>query len=117
VNVHLGLLARGRRWQLRELTGHIRTLVPEGAPLVIAGDFNDWRKEASDGMSTELGMVEVFEATRCHPARSFPTRMPMFRLDRIYVRGFEVRHAHVHHGQAWARLSDHAPLSATLILG
>jgi endonuclease/exonuclease/phosphatase family metal-dependent hydrolase len=117
VNVHLGLLARGRRWQLRELTGHIRTLVPEGAPLVIAGDFNDWRKEASDGMSTELGMVEVFEATRGHPARSFPTRMPMFRLDRIYVRGFEVRHAHVHHGQAWARLSDHAPLSATLILG
>jgi endonuclease/exonuclease/phosphatase family metal-dependent hydrolase len=41
----------------------------------------------------------------------------MFRLDRIYVRGFAVRHAHVHHGQAWARLSDHAPLSATLTLG
>ena len=45
VNVHLGLLARGRRWQLRELTSHIRSLVPAGAPLVIAGDFNDWRKE------------------------------------------------------------------------
>ncbi len=117
VNVHLGLLARGRRWQLRELVGHIRSLVPAAAPLVIAGDFNDWRKEASDGMIADLGMIEVFEATRGHPARSFPTRMPVFRLDRIYVRGFAVRHAHVHHGQAWARLSDHAPLSATLTLG
>jgi len=117
VNVHLGLLAPGRRRQLRDLTAHIRALVPPAAPLVIAGDFNDWRKEASDGMISDLGMVEVFEATRGHPARSFPTRMPMFRLDRIYVRGFEVRHAHVHHGRAWARLSDHAPLSATLRLG
>lgn len=117
VNVHLGLFARGRRWQLKTLCEHIRNLVPPSAPLVIAGDFNDWRKEASDAMVCELGMVEVFEVMRGHPARSFPTRMPVFRLDRIYVRGFEVRHAHVHHGQAWARLSDHAPLSATLTLG
>ncbi|MBC7782155.1 MAG: endonuclease/exonuclease/phosphatase family protein [Proteobacteria bacterium] len=114
VNVHLGLLARGRRWQLKALCNHIRELVPEGAPLVIAGDFNDWRKEASEDLVGALGVSEVFEVTRGHPARSFPTRMPLFRLDRIYVRGFEVRHAHVHHGRDWARLSDHAPLSATL---
>jgi endonuclease/exonuclease/phosphatase family metal-dependent hydrolase len=117
VNVHLGLLARGRRWQLKELCNHIQTLVPPEAPLVIAGDFNDWRKEASEDLVGALGMVEVFEVTRGRPARSFPTRMPLFRLDRIYVRGFEVRHAHVHHGRAWAQLSDHAPLSATLTLG
>jgi len=117
VNVHLGLLARGRRLQVKTLCEHIKTLVPPGSPLVIAGDFNDWRKEASDSLVTDLGMAEVFEVTRGHPARSFPTRMPVFTLDRIYVRGFEVRHAHVHHGRAWARLSDHAPLSATLTRG
>jgi endonuclease/exonuclease/phosphatase family metal-dependent hydrolase len=82
-------------------------------PVLVPEDFSNINIERG----TELGMVEVFEATRGHPARSFQSRMPMFRLDRIYVRGFEVRHAHVHHGQAWARLSDHAPLSATLILG
>jgi endonuclease/exonuclease/phosphatase family metal-dependent hydrolase len=40
----------------------------------------------------------------------------MLRLDRIYVRGFRVRHTHVHHGPMWRRLSDHAALSAHLQL-
>jgi endonuclease/exonuclease/phosphatase family metal-dependent hydrolase len=38
------------------------------------------------------------------------------RLDRIYVRGFEVETAEVLHGAQWARLSDHAPIVATLRL-
>ena len=117
VNVHLALLAHGRRIQVKTLCDHIRALVPNSAPLVIAGDFNDWRREASNAIVTELGMIEAFEVTRGRPARSFPTRMPVFTLDRIYVRGFVVRHAHVHHGRAWARLSDHAPLSATITRG
>jgi endonuclease/exonuclease/phosphatase family metal-dependent hydrolase len=40
--------------------------------------------------------------------------LPLMTLDRIYVRGFQVRNAHVHHGRAWARISDHAALTATL---
>jgi endonuclease/exonuclease/phosphatase family metal-dependent hydrolase len=42
--------------------------------------------------------------------------LPFFRLDRIYVRGFKVESAQVLHGPMWARLSDHAPLVATLNL-
>jgi endonuclease/exonuclease/phosphatase family metal-dependent hydrolase len=38
----------------------------------------------------------------------------MLHLDRIYVRGFRVKLAHVHRGQDWARISDHAALSALL---
>jgi endonuclease/exonuclease/phosphatase family metal-dependent hydrolase len=40
--------------------------------------------------------------------------MPMFRLDRIYVRGFDIRRTEVHHGQPWSAISDHAALSAHL---
>ena len=40
--------------------------------------------------------------------------LPLLQLDRIYVRGFSVRDARVHHGHPWARISDHAALSATL---
>ena len=40
--------------------------------------------------------------------------MPMFALDRIYVRGFNVASAKVLHGQHWRRLSDHAALMAQL---
>ena len=42
--------------------------------------------------------------------------LPFLRLDRIYVRGFTVESAEVLHGALWARLSDHAPIVATLRL-
>jgi endonuclease/exonuclease/phosphatase family metal-dependent hydrolase len=50
------------------------------------------------------------------PARTFPAALPFFRLDRIYVRGFHVEAAQVLHGPAWAKLSDHSPIVATLQL-
>ena len=60
---------------------------PTDAPLIIAGDFNDWRHKANRLLVDELGVVEVFEAVRGRPARTFPSVMPVFRLDRIYARG------------------------------
>jgi endonuclease/exonuclease/phosphatase family metal-dependent hydrolase len=38
----------------------------------------------------------------------------MLRLDRIYTRGFSIERAEVHLGEPWARISDHAALSAHL---
>ena len=114
VCVHLGLFARGRRRQVQAVCERIESLVPHGAPLVLAGDFNDWRREASDPLS-DLGVMEVFELTRGRPARTFPARLPLLRLDRIYIRGFDVRHAHVHRVAGWAVASDHAALTASLI--
>ena len=52
--------------------------------------------------------------THGRPARSFPAVFPLFTLDRIYVRGFQVEAAQVLHGSRWRRLSDHAPLIAQL---
>lgn len=115
VCVHLGLFARGRTRQLRALERRIREMVPQDAPLVIAGDFNDWQGRASRILVDSLELREVFELTRGRAARSFPSALPLFRLDRIYVRGFHVKHAHVHHGPPWSRISDHAALSATMI--
>ncbi len=57
--------------------------------------------------------VSVFDA-RERPARSFPSTLPVLRLDRIYVRGFAVDKAEVHYGQPWSRISDHAALTAQL---
>jgi endonuclease/exonuclease/phosphatase family metal-dependent hydrolase len=48
-------------------------------------------------------------------ARTFPAVFPFMSLDRIYTRGFRVFSAHVHHGRQWARISDHAALTATLL--
>ena len=49
------------------------------------------------------------------PPKSFPSSLPVLRLDRIYVRGFAVESAQVHFGLPWSRISDHAALSAQLV--
>jgi endonuclease/exonuclease/phosphatase family metal-dependent hydrolase len=117
VCVHLSLLGRSRRLQLDALANRIETLVPHDAPLLIAGDFNDWRNQAHDELSQRLGMVEAFANQQRQPPRSFPAMLPLFRLDRIYVRGFRVQAAEVLSGRAWSRITDHAALSAKLITG
>jgi len=113
LNVHLGLFERGRQWQIRALVERIKATVPMDAPLVIAGDFNDWRRKADRALTEALGVVEVFEDVRGRPARTFPSVLPMFRLDRIYARGLEIVDAHVHYASPGNRMSDHAALAAT----
>jgi endonuclease/exonuclease/phosphatase family metal-dependent hydrolase len=116
MNVHLGLFERGRQWQVRALVERIRATVPKEAPLVIAGDFNDWRHKANRALVEELNVVEVFEAVKGRAARTFPSVMPVFSLDRIYARGLKVVEAHVHCAFPAAKISDHAALAATFEL-
>ena len=114
INVHLGLWARSRRFQLEWMAERIKAAVPKGAPLVVAGDFNDWQKKASDYLAHELQLYEVFERHEGRLARSYPAQMPIFTLDRIYVRGLEVDGVQRQTGAPWSRLSDHVALAATL---
>ena len=116
----------------------MRESAPDGEPVIIAGDFNDWRNTLSAELRNALGVVEAFDElgtnasldgimrtlrrkasmkATINPARTFPSALPFFRLDRIYVRGFKVESAEVMHGSLWAKLSDHAPIVASLTLG
>ena len=114
INVHLGLWARSRRFQLEWLAERIRASVPKKGPLIVAGDFNDWQRRASDYLKAELGLYEVFERAEGRLARSYPAQMPIFTLDRIYVRDLNVDAVQRHVGAQWSRLSDHVALAATL---
>ncbi|MES2637082.1 MAG: endonuclease/exonuclease/phosphatase family protein, partial [Pseudomonadota bacterium] len=44
--LHLGLFAHWRHQQLVSVAEYIETHIPAGAPLIIAGDFNDWSTAA-----------------------------------------------------------------------
>ena len=132
--VHLGLFAGSRKRQTDALVEAVSSSAPPGAPVIIAGDFNDWHNKLSDTLRTGLGVTEVFDANlskrgfgtylrllagrgpKIQPARTFPAAMPFLQLDRIYVRGFKVASAKVMHGILWSRLSDHAPIVAELEL-
>jgi len=105
-----------RRWQVHALCERILDEVPMHEPLIIAGDFNDWRRKADRTLQEELGVVEVFEIARGRPARTFPAVLPVFRLDRIYARGLRIVGTAVHYAYPLAKLSDHAALAATFEL-
>lgn len=113
--VHLGLRERHRREQLRRLCALVSREVPDGAPLFVAGDFNDWRLHA-DRRLRDYGLREAFIETHGSLARSFPARWPLLRLDRIYYRNATVSQPQVLASAPWSRLSDHAALSAELRL-
>lgn len=112
--VHLGLFKRWRNQQLIALKSRISDLIPTDAPLIVAGDFNDWGAHAGHMLAESLQLREVFEHTSGRPARSFPSVLPILRLDRIYTRGFHIQHAETHYDTAFKRVSDHAALSATM---
>lgn len=118
VCVHLSLFARSRRRQMDALVQYLDDIAGGDSPLIIAGDFNDWRNEASERLARRLDLDEVFAGAggdACPPGRSFPAKLPLLRLDRIYVRGLSVASAFVHSGSPWSRISDHAALSAHLL--
>ncbi|WP_028535753.1 endonuclease/exonuclease/phosphatase family protein [Paludibacterium yongneupense] len=112
---HFNLLGRDRSKQYQALTAYLTHASDAGIPLILAGDFNDWRVQASDQLARDLGLNEVFLMLHGEHALSFPARMPFLPLDRIYVRGLKPLRAEVLHGAPWARLSDHLPLVASLL--
>jgi endonuclease/exonuclease/phosphatase family metal-dependent hydrolase len=114
VCVHLSLFGYSRRRQMAALAEQLFSIIGDDEPLIIAGDFNDWTNRAGQHLAARLGLTEVFSRQQGVPVRSFPAVLPMFRLDRIYVRGFRVQRTEVHHGQPWSAISDHAALSAHL---
>jgi len=114
VCVHLSLHQGGRNRQLEAISGRLKELASRDAPIIVAGDFNDWRHRATSILERQLGMTEVSVAHSGRAPRTYPSILPLFRLDRIYVRGFEVATSRVHSGRPWSMLSDHLAVSAEL---
>ncbi len=114
--VHLGLAEAHRQQQLDLLCKITHTEVPAAAPLIVAGDFNDWRRRANDILLREAGLREIFVSAYGEPAKTFPAIFPVLSLDRIYVRNCSVHLPVVLPRRPWSHLSDHAPLVAEIHL-
>jgi len=112
--VHLGLSGMARRKQLQVIGEFVDKEVPHDAPLVVAGDTNDWTGLPTRTFCKQLGLDDAYKTVNGAPAKSFPAFRPMLPLDRIFVRGFAVDAAHVYSDGKWAELSDHAALLADI---
>lgn len=110
--LHLGLLEFERRRQVKQLCDEVERYVPDNAPLIIAGDFNDWRLQSHHLLISRLGMREAFCELVGQPARSYPAPLPLLAMDRIYFRNLTLVDAQVLNGFPWNQLSDHCALYA-----
>jgi endonuclease/exonuclease/phosphatase family metal-dependent hydrolase len=107
---HFALFESGREAQCDRLCERIYSHVPADAPLIIAGDFNDWRERISLTFKEKLGLEEVFLSEHGQHATTFPVWFPILKLDRVYCRGLKVTDSVCLSGGPWKTLSDHAAL-------
>ena len=114
VNVHLGLNRWQRRTQMRRIAELLEERARQGDPVVLAGDFNDWRRELDSYIVGELGFDNAHGRYAPEAARTWHPRRPVFSLDRIYTRNLTVTAAKRLDGEPWSHLSDHLPLVAEL---
>jgi endonuclease/exonuclease/phosphatase family metal-dependent hydrolase len=113
VVAHFGLIHASRVRQVERLAEFIHAEVPADAPMFVAGDFNDWG-ERLDALMHAAGLRRA-RSGATNP-RTFPSRVPVFALDRVYVRGLRCTATQVPRGTAWARMSDHLPLLVELTI-
>lgn len=107
VVIHLGLLRASRVRQVQQLVQFVEREIPPDAPLLVAGDFNDWGTTVQQALS-KTGL-EAFQEKR---VATFPSRLPLVQLDYVYARGLKPVSVEVPRGPIWARMSDHLPLIA-----
>lgn len=104
VGVHLSLIRGTRAKQIKALQNHAAR---HHGPLVIAGDFNEWR----------VGTVPP-GATMITPGKSFHSARPVAALDRFFTFGpVEVLSSSVHHSPNAKRASDHLPIVMDFRIG
>lgn len=107
--VHLGLIHISRIRQVEMIREFVRDEIPSAEPVVIAGDFNDWGAQTS-AIFHASGFREFADGNYF----TYPSRLPIVQLDRIFVRGLKPTALFVPKGRVWWRMSDHLPLIAEL---
>lgn len=105
---HLGLPPAERRYQVKKLLLLIKE-TPIQERVVVLGDINEWLP-----LGRPLRWMHALLG-RSPAERSFPSRWPLFALDRVWVRP---RHALLafgaHRSALAAQASDHLPVKAVI---
>lgn len=84
--------------------------------MIIAGDFNDWKLRGNRTLRLQRDLHEAFERHHGLLARTYPARLPLLALDRIYLRNAESHAPRILGHKPWTHLSDHLPLAVEVRL-
>jgi len=104
-NLHLDLTQRGRRKQILKIKEMLKSHTPRDQ-IIIAGDFNDWNVEINLSFE-KMGFKEAGKVTSGHSFKTFPSLLPLLRLDRVYFKNLNLVDSLVLSGN---KFSDHLPI-------
>ena len=108
---HLGLRPRERRFQVERMLRLLHDL-PIDLPVVVLGDINEWLPLGRP-LRWLHGVLGYAPAQR-----TFPAWLPLFALDRVWVRPRHTLLAFAAHRTPAARqASDHLPVKAIIVPG
>ena len=112
IAAHLGLLRRSRAHQVRALVSAAET--KDGRPTLLMGDLNEWRV----GQRSSLRALEPAFGPLDATVASFPSRFPLWSLDRILANPHSaVSRIEIHDTPLARAASDHLPIKAVIRLG
>ncbi len=107
IGAHFGLLRHSRRLQADALSGFVSSR--REIPTVLMGDLNEWRLGRGSSLR---GLAPLFCDVPA-PVASFPSRLPLFALDRIVSDRAGLIGWYGAHDSALSRVaSDHLPVKA-----
>ncbi len=111
VNTHLSLVPHEQRMQAAALVGaHWLGHADCADPAILLGDFNATPQHAAYRRAAER-MRDAQVASRRRRRPTFPSRLPMLRIDHVFVSpSVAVTGAHAPGGQLMRAASDHLPL-------
>lgn len=101
---HLSLAPWERIEEVRNLCRLVDTIEHGPMPVVLCGDFNEWRRRSK--------MIRHIDArmTQLHCRGSFPSIFPVLRLDRVWIDERLTGQAQTYNVPDMRMLSDHLPI-------
>lgn len=115
MNTHLSIQFRERLMQIEQLMGAEWLAKADGAlPLVVCGDLNASRFSPVY-RRLRRDLVDVQRANGSRAAATFPSRLPLFRIDHLFTtKNIGVSRCEVRRDALSTVASDHLPLLAEL---
>lgn len=111
IAAHLGLLKRSREQQAESILTALQDA--ETLPTLLIGDLNEWRVGKRSSLASLMPVFNHIETA----VPSFPSRFPIFALDRVLGTPHNLVTAVEVHNTPLARMaSDHLPIKAHLDL-
>lgn len=112
LNTHINLLESQRLKQMRMVQDYTNNHIDKLDPMLFVGDFNDWTKNVAKLAMKDFGLKEIFHELYGKFPATFPSRLPILSLDRVFYRNLKPIVSMTLKDGIWRKLSDHLPVYA-----